>query len=49
MPGPQGDLIANVIVTPFNLLSPNSGFIPLWTPYDAAKGLADYTYVNPWS
>lgn len=48
MPGPQGDLVANVIVTPINHFLPNSGFIPLWLPYDAAKDLADYTYIDPW-
>lgn len=49
MPGPEGDLIANVVVTPLTLLSPNAGFIPVWTPYDAAKDLAGYTYVNPFA
>ena len=42
MPGPSGDLIASVTVTPF-------GNIPAWTPYDASLGLQGSTYVDPFT
>lgn len=43
MPGPKGgDLTSHTLVTPI-------GFIPGWSPYDAAKGLSEYTFVNPFA
>lgn len=43
MPGPKGgDLTSHTFVTPL-------GFIPGWSPYDAAKGLSEYTFVNPFA
>lgn len=42
LPSPSGNKVVSKFVTPF-------GSIPMWTTYDAAKGMTDYDFYNPFA